>query len=287
MTLKVRFAGDFVQNNQIPMGILAHTLFYTEKAFERAYLDIERGGIRKNEYMRKEDYRRAILLFEGVQYSSIGFNFNEQSSELITPLNRLKRSFFSQHEKAAKEGEDLELSDVKEQVELTKRIIETNGIQSIQEYSEFVANPGDKIIREFGDRSINKYVDRAINPVRNNEGDNIIEITIKGDETNTFTFNSVIAERFGKIVSHKTLGKPFALTATLVSADNINLKAKIYNTTSKRQMNVFFTVLDDLVDFSPYIGKKSEQFQFIAAPVIESGSYDLSSGDVYFLMFLG
>lgn len=286
MTLKVRFAGDFARNNKIPMGILAHTLFYTEKAFERAYLDVHRGGIRKNEYMHKEDYKRAVLLFESVEYSSVGFKFSELNPELISSVNRLIRSFLNPYEEAIKEGE-LALSDVKEQVETKKRILETQRNETIPAYSSFVQDPGDKIVKEFGDRSINKYIDQAINPVRKNEGDNIIELNIKGDELYTFTFNKMIAERFGKIISHKTLGEPFILSATLVSADNINLKAKVYNVVSRRQMNVFFSAIGDLVYFSPFIGDKVEQFSIIVAPIIENDSYDLTSGDVYFLKFLG
>ncbi|MEM8614027.1 MAG: hypothetical protein AAGF93_18535 [Cyanobacteria bacterium P01_H01_bin.105] len=286
MTLKVRFAGDFAQNNKIPMGILAHTLFYTEKAFERAYLDVQRGGIRKNEHMHKDDYKKAVLLFENVQYSSVGFNFSELSTDLIPSINRLIKSFIVPYERAAQEGESIELSDVKEQVETQKRILETRGNSDILEYSEFVKNPGDKILKEFGDRSINKYVDQAIVPIRKRDGNNIIEMSIKGDEAYTFIFNAMIAEKFGKIITHKTLGEPFILVATLVSADN-NLKAKVNNVVSKRQMNVFFSSLNDLANLSPFIGDKKQRFTFIASPIIESGSYDLTSGDVYFLKFLG
>lgn len=286
MTLKVRFTGDFSQNRKVPMGIMSHTLFYTEKAFERAYLDVQRNGLRKNEKMHSDDYAKAILLFDNIEYSSVGFKFVELSSDLIPSVNRLIRSLLPQYEKATQEG-DLKLSDVKEQVITQRRILETRGNSTVPNYSDFVKNPGDKILGDFGDRSINKYIDQAIVPIRKREGDGIIEFSIRGDELHTFSFNAFIAERFGKIISHKTLGEPFILSATLISADNINLKAKVYNTTSKRQMNVFFSDLDELIYFSPFIGRKGEQFQFIAAPVIESGTYDVTSGDIYFLKFLG
>ncbi|MBE9159865.1 hypothetical protein IQ265_23960 [Nodosilinea sp. LEGE 06152] len=285
MTLKVRFAGDFAQDRKVPMGIMSHTLFYTEKAFERAYLDVQRNGLRKNEKMHSDDYARAVLLFENIEYSSVGFKFVELSSDLIPSVNRLIKSLLSSYEKAAQEG-DLKLSDVKEQVITQRRILEARGDSIVPSYANFVENPGGKILGDFGDRSINKYIDQAIVPIRKHEGDGIIEFSMKGDELHTFSFNAFIAERFGKIISHKTLGEPFILSATLISADN-NLKAKVYNTISRRQMNVFFSDLDELVYFSPFIGRKGEQFQFIAAPVIESGTYDVTSGDVYFLKFMG
>jgi hypothetical protein len=242
----------------------------------------------KNEKMHGDDYSRAVLLFENIEYSSVGFNFTELSSELIPSVNRLIRSLIAPYEKATQEGE-LQLSDVKEQVVTQKRILETRGISQTPDYVDFLQNPGERILGEFGDRSINKYIDQAIIPIRKYEGNGIIELSISGDRSHVFSFNAFIAERFGKIISHKTLGEPFILSSTLISADNINLKAKIFNVISKRQMNVFFSNLEELAYFSPFIGKESRgnQFQFIAAPIIESGTYDFTSGDVYFLKFLG
>lgn len=68
----------------------------------------------------------------------------------------------------------------------------------------------------------------------------------------------------------------------LKGLDKTTLKGKYENSDNGRISIIYFANQDDLLLAHPFLGTESEM-RFIGSPIVEFGSIEPNSGDVYFL----
>jgi hypothetical protein len=171
---------------------------------------------------------------------------------------------------------------IKKQVDSIK-IQLFNHIVDPVSYSSFSSQKDPAIVRQYGDRSISKEIDVMLADIRSDyAGDSYLDINITGNSTKAFTFDKHKSKEFHKAVSKKSLGKPIIYTGTIQSLDKPNLTGKFKNSESNRTAVLRIIDSNDFLKIHPYLGEAGE-IKFIGSPLIEFGSLEPMSGDIWFL----
>ncbi len=277
-TIKVHFDGDITEDHRIPMRILGKCLVHTQKAFDRAYLDLKyENGVYKYARMTTDDYIKTEFWAEAPQEGGYIAKFFSRDKDAPQTADRVSSAI----NQAMKETVDVKIP-INEQVNGRKRQILKNIVKPVV-FSELFDKEDPDVIRKYGDRSITKEVDQLLTILRGEyAGDSVLGLTLTGSSSQTFNFNRDNSERFHAVVAGRKIGMPAVYRGKIQSLDRKNLTGKFENIENKRTSLLHMTTEADFLQVHPFLGDIGD-ISFIGCPLIEFGSLEPNSGDVYFL----
>ncbi len=276
-TVKLHFDGDIAAGHQIPIRVLGQSLLHMQKAIDRAYLDIKYGGVWKNARMKSEDYEISEFIAQAPQEGGYIFDFFSSIRDSARIVDRVSSAI-----NEAKAQASLQIELIKDQAVDLKQKLESKLIKPIG-FQTFFRNKNNEIIREYGDRSIAKEIDQVVAPLRQDySGDSNLVLVLAGTSSQKFEFDRQTSNRFHQVVARRNLSKPLIYRGKLKVLDKINLRGKFENTENNKISIIHFGCIDDLLKAHPFLGTEAEMV-FIGSPIIEFGSIEPNSGDVYFL----
>lgn len=287
MTIEILFEGEFAINGRVSLRTLAHTYTGLQKAIERAYLDISRGGISKGERIHKDDYKITDFYLEEIRNGSFISKFKECNSTLRSAIDKVSKAITDPYELAASHGEIVHNQILKE---AEGRIPQET--REVQTYEKALSNPKLFIPKAYGEKSIGSNINKSLSPLRNSEGENSIKYILTGDESHEFEFDKRIASRFTSVISGKELGVELIYDAFLIGLDTDNLKGTIRHKSNNLKATIYFVESSDYNSVSEYLktddhGQPLTSMKFLGYSVKEQSMPDLSAGDVVFKRLLG
>lgn len=279
--IQIRFDGDIVHDNRISMRTLGNTLFYTQNALERAFLDIRyERGVYKHARMPATMRADVEFLVEAPQAGSYIQRFLSNTELGAAIADRLSTAIESALERAAQRGDE-EAGRLRDQVERRKARL-AQGLDRAAQFDARAENANPHVVRSFGDRSIAKEIDKVLQIIRaRGAGDSSFELTARGARTRNFEFARESANEFHRAISERELGEPTLYVGSIVELDKRNQKGKFVNAVTEKTSTLHFASEQDFFAVHPHM--REEQFAFIGAPLIEYGAYDIRAGDIFFL----
>ena len=276
--IQIHFDGDITENHRIPMRALGKCLVHTQKAFDRAYLDLKyENGVYKYARMTTDDYIKTEFWAEAPQEGGYIAKFFSRDGDAPQTADRVSTAINQVM------GNAVEVrTPINEQVNGRKRQVSGNIIQPVG-FNQLFSEEDPDVVRRYGDRSIAKEIDQILTILRADyAGDSMLGLTITGSSSQTFNFNRVKSERFHEAVSGKKIGMPAIYQGKIQSLDRKNLTGKFENIENKRTSLLHITTEADFLKVHPYLGDIGD-ISFVGCPLIEFGSLEPNSGDVYFL----
>lgn len=275
--IQLHFDGDIASGHQIPIRVLGKSLVHMQNAIDRAYLDIKYGGVWKNARMKKEDYEICEFIAEAPSEGGYIFDFFSTIKESVNIVDRVASAISE-----AKLQGSIQVALLKDQVQTLKDNL-LNSYIAPTPYPQSLNQKNNDIQRAYGFRSIAKEIDQVISPLRQeHSGDSNLVILFTGSSSQKFDFNKKSSDDFHRIVSRRSLSKPILYRGKLKVLDKINLRGKFQNSDSNKISTIHFQNQDDFLRAHPFLGTESDMF-FIGSPIIEFGSIEPNSGDIYFL----
>ena len=277
-TIQIHFDGDITENHRIPMRVLGKCLVHTQKAFDRAYLDLKyKNGVYKYARMTTDDYIKTEFWAEAPQEGGYIAQFFSRDRSAPKTADRVSSAI----NQALEEAVEVKIP-ISEQVNGRKQQISNNIIQPVS-FSELFNEKDPDVIRKYGDRSIAKEIDQLLTILRAEyAGDSVLGLTITGSSSQTFDFNRANSEKFHAVVAGRKVGMPAVYQGKIQSLDRKNLTGKFENIENKRTSLLHMTTETDFLKVHPFLGDIGD-ISFIGCPLIEFGSLEPNSGDVYFL----
>lgn len=281
--IQLHFDGDFALNHQVSIRTLGKTLSSLQSAVDRAYLDIEYGGVQKHSKVKGSEYRNTDFWVESPREGGYILKFNSPLTKSKEIINRISRAILPAYDLALEQGE-LETSRIVKQVLIRKtQIREKLVIPEEFDISKEIV-PEQQTLHSYGDRSINKEVDQMVSIVRSkHSGNSTLELQLVSNDTTNFEFNLENSKRFHQVVANRVLGKQVIYQARVISLDNKNLNGKIFNFSSKKESKILFSDNSDFLKVYPYLKDKETYMHFIGCPLFEYGAFDKYAGDIYFI----
>jgi len=277
--VQIHFEGDIAENHQLPVRTLGKCLVHIQNAFDRAHLDLKYdNGVYKYARMKTEDYDQSELLVAAPEEGGYIINLFSGSEKTKITADRVSDAV----NQVLEESEDVHYQ-IKRQIDGKKTQV-LNNISTPISFSDFSTKLDPAVVRKYGDRSIAKEIDEILTIIRSDyAGKSTVEIGITGSSTNIFDFNKNKSIKFHKAVAKKSIGKPVVYKGRLQSLDRKNLMGKFVNASNDRTSLLHITNESDFLKLPPYLGNIGE-IEFIGCPLIEFGSLDKNSGDIYFMM---
>lgn len=281
--LTLHFDGDIVSNHFVSARTLGKSLVHTQKAVDRAFLDLKYGNLWKHARMKADDYYAADFI--ALYPEEGGFVQKLLSDSGKTIVDRISSALGPAMDRVLQEGDEVSDS-LQQQVTNRKNQIE-KGLIEPSTFQHIVENPGQHVVRSYADRSINREIDQVLSMIRSrNSGDSVLEITTEGSRTENYQFNRFRSKRFHSIISKRQIGEPVVYVARVRQLDRQLLNGKIVNQENDKTLTIRFAVDSDFVKAHPYLGNNDEMV-FIGAPIIEYGAFDPNAGDIYFIDLVG
>lgn len=277
-TIGIHFDGDITENHRIPMRVLGKCLVHTQKAFDRAFLDLKyENGVYKYARMTTDDYIRTEFWAEAPQEGGYIARFFSRDREAPQTADRVSSAI----NQAMKEAVEANIS-INEQVNSRKMQIANDIVHPVS-FNELFSEDNPEVIRKYGDRSIVKEVDQLLTILRGEySGDSTLGLTITGSSSQTFNFNRTSSEKFHAVVAGKKVGMPAIYRGKIQSLDRKNLTGKFENSENRRTSFLHMITEADFLQVHPFLGDIGD-ISFIGCPLIEFGSLEPNSGDVYFI----
>lgn len=280
--IRTKFDGDIVYDGNIDLRTLAKTLSAVQSMIDRSYLDIKfKGNIYKHSKMPTTKVADATFLVSDPKRESFLLDYFAETSfgkKIIIRINNALSPIYSLIEQKIDDSSE----SISKQVEYRREQILQDIIQ-VKTYDEAKAKPDPKIIRKYGDRSILKELDQMLSAIRGKDsGRSNLTLEMSGlKKTSTYVFNRTKSERFHMLVSRREVGSPIAYEGKLVQLDRVNKVGRYINQYNKRKCVIKFATESDVLKAAPYFDK--DYVSFYGSPVVEYGSYDINSGDVFFI----
>ena len=275
----LHFEGDIVDNHHVSARTLGKSLTQSQKAIDRAYLDLKYGNLWKYARLRNEDYLPTEFIADYPQEGGLVQAIRSMYGQEI--VDRIQSAMRPAYEALMNSGLD-EANYLEEDARHIRHRIET-GDATAQTYEQLVENPDPKVTRRYGDRSINREIDQMLTLIRNDSaGASQVTITTNGSARSDFVFDREKSVRFHHIVSKRQLGSPVIFSAAVLKLARDNLTGVCRNISSGHSFNLNFITETDFLEVHPYLAGE-EQFTFIGSPIIEYSAFDPNSGDVYYL----
>jgi len=277
--VQIHFEGDITENHRLPVRTLGKSLVHIQNAFDRAFLDLKYiNGVYKHARMKNEDYIQNELWIGAPKKGSYIANLFSISPKSKETADRVSHAI------------NQVLKDTSEPQNAFRRETEKRKLQIINEivkpisFSDSSSITDPAIVRKYGDRSISKEIDEILTIIRSDyAGDSTLEISITGTATIVFDFNKDKSIAFHKAVAKKSFGKPVFYKGSLQSLDKKNLVGKFLNSENNRTSLLHITDESDFLKIHPYLGDIGD-IEFIGCPLIEFGSLEPNSGDIFFIM---
>ncbi|WP_155984780.1 hypothetical protein [Thioalkalivibrio sp. ALE31] len=283
--VQIRFDGDLVVDNRVSMRTLGNTLFYTQNALERAYLDIQRpGGVWKHARLKTTEREAVQFLIELPEPGSYLQRFISASELGRVIIDRASAALQTALDQATRQAEQ-EHRSWRDEV-LSRRQQITQGTVTPRDYTDLRDNPDPRTVRAYGDKSIAKEFDNALRPIRSpSSGESQLDLTLSGTQTRTIPFDRNTSELLHQAISTRQVGDPVIYEGQLHQLDHRNKKGKFDNTANNKTTSLLFSSDDDVDKVRNLLGQNP--FAFIGCPVIEFGSFDPNAGDVLFIDLVG
>jgi hypothetical protein len=281
--LTLHFDGDIVSNHFVSARTLGKSLVHTQKAVDRAFLDLKYGNLWKHATMKAEDYHAADFIALYPEEGGFVQKLFSDSGRAI--VDRISSALGPAMDRVLQEGDEVSDS-LQQQVTNRKNQIE-NGLIEPSTFQHIVENPGAHVVRRYADRSINREIDQVLSMIRSRiSGDSVLEIITEGSRTENYQFNRLKSKKFHSVISKRQVGEPVVYVARVRQLDRQLLNGKIINQENDKMMTIRFADESDFVKAHPYLGNNDEMV-FIGAPIIEYGAFDPNSGDIYFIDLIG
>ena len=249
MSIIITFSGDFVVNKKVSMRTMAQTYMGVQKALERAYLDIERGGISKRDTIRDNERKATEFYLESYGDGSFRSVFKEVSPVLKRAIDRLSTAINDPY-RIAVEGEgDIEHQKILQEA---RRVIARAGTGQ-RALEEAANDPTISSSKQYAKKSISNYISDSLVPVKSNDGDNSIKYQFLGDLSYEFFFNKIISSRFSRAISAKDLGPIFIYESYVVRLDSKNQKGIIKHKFNNKEVSILFTNYEDYNKATSYL----------------------------------
>jgi hypothetical protein len=279
--VQIHFEGDIAHNHEIPVRTLGKCFLHIQNAFDRAYLDLKYDkGVFKYARMSTEDYIENELFVDVPEEGGYIANLFSRNKKAKPTADRVSHAIAQVQ--SATESERI---PIEQQVFQRKLQVANLSLKPVT-FSEFSREDDPNVIREYGDRSIAKEVDEILSIVRAQyAGDSSVEFQITGSSTKIFDFNREKSKRFHNVVARRSVGKAVIYKGTMQSLDKKNMTGKFVNSENIRTSLLRVTNDDDFLKVHPYLGDIGE-IEFIGTPLIEFGSMEPNSGDIYFICLL-
>jgi len=282
MTVQITFDGDFVVNNKISMRTLAQSCMGMQKALERAYLDVERGGLSKGEKIRDEERKTVEFYLESYREGSFISIFKEITPKLKSAIDNLGSTMFNPYKRAI-QGGDIEHQKIIEEAIERRLVLDSQP----KIYEDALNDPIIYTPKQYAKKSMLNSVNDSLIPIKTNEGENSIKYTLTGDSSYEFYFDSLIATRFTKAFSGKEVGPEIIYESYVVKLDSKNRKGIIRHKVNNQEATILFINNSDYNKAVEYLkaeedGKPVVAMKFSGYAIKEFDSLDLAAGDVVF-----
>lgn len=285
--ISIHFDGPITKNHAVQLRSFTKTLGHIQASIDRAYLDIKKKGILKNDRLRDEDYKPTEFLLN--QTREGGFiadllGSESDSGDIVKRIDGAVKPAYEQAQESVPAERERLVDQAAQRLEYYKA-----KAQIPTPYADFVNNPDQRQIRAYGDRSIVKEFDQIASAVRARDGDgSYVEISLyAGKSLSNFVFDHGISEAFHDVVSVRALGDPVAIPVTLRSLDSGNggvSKARAHNLISGKDFNLHIHTDRGFSGLKKYLKKISPPaFNIVACPILEYGAFDPRAGDMYFI----
>ncbi len=282
--LQLHFEGSLAREHRIPLRYLAKSLYHTQCAIGRAYLDIEKGGVHKHAKVKIDDLAEIEFLVPVPQNGGFILDLLAASNPELAQrvLKRIADTLSQAMKEAQREGSNniQKLSEVAER----KKLEVVNEMVTPISYQDLIKGKMD-FKRSYGDRSIAKEFDQIASIVRRaGDSTNSIEISITSQTQVKFKFDLETSKAFHKVVAAKTLAEPVLYSGKVTELNSKSQKGIILIEGGK-QATINFPSEQDFILVRNYLGE-DRKITFIGCPLVEYGSFDPKAGDIYFIRLI-
>lgn len=280
----VRFDGDIVQDHKLPLRVMGKTYSTMQAAIDRAYLVNLYGNVWKHAKLKNFQYPETEFIANYPVSGSISLRTFKKGAELI--IDKISSTILPLYEKAVNEG----IEDVPSFLDqVAERIDYANSLGSkVPFFDEWELDKRDQWAFSYSVRSISKEVDQLIMQIaRKDLVNSTVDLDLYGSKTHPrYTFDSVIAKRFHRIVSQRQLGPVVRLNVVVTSLDRgykvRKPGAKARNISNDKEIILHMPKDVNAPDEVHRIHDKG-RYSIFAAPIMEAGGFDVNRGDYFFL----
>jgi hypothetical protein len=278
--VSIHFDGDIAENHQVPMRVLGKSISSIQTALDRAYLDIKHEGVWKHARMSQEDYLVTDFLVQAPKKGGYVLEFFSRVKESTRIVDRVS-SAIDQAIKATREKYDAITDQIeKRKLQISQKVIEPIKFKDIQRKTN------DQVIRDYGDRSIAKEIDQVLSTIRSDyAGASTVALGMYGATSHIFDFDKSKSKKFHGAVSRRSLSLPVIYFGKLEALDTKNFVGKFVNSETGRTSILHLHTEKDIMKVYPYL-PPDKMIRFIGCPLIEFGSLEPYSGDIYFVDLL-
>lgn len=159
----------------------------------------------------------------------------------------------------------------------------TDNPTTVKNYETGIHKIETALERTYGVRSIAKEIDQILSIIRSEmAGESYFELELISNQEilHTYNFNKESSISFHKTVTQRNLSHPLRYTGRLRSLDIKTLSGKYINSNTDKTSTIY---IKDRVDFEKLKPHLANTVAIIACPIIEFGSYDTTSGDIFFI----
>lgn len=280
--IEFHFDGEFTSGHKMTLLEVANVLSSTQTAITRSYLYEKHGNVTKhartNNLERVESafyVTTATISDGGVRIKLLGFG-NLQKKILRNIGNVLEHSFLILQNANNTEN----INTVSTDYNALMQSLDDNRISPIT-YDTLVRDSLEDIERNYFHKSVSKEILTTLKPlITNQEGS--LEIIISENNTRRYNFTPELASRYNNLVKSKSLGQPVIYEVEVKKLDLENKIAKGINVDGLGRPQIRFETPEQFDEIKRSFGI-GQTMKFIGAPLLEYGSYDVRSGDIYFL----
>lgn len=285
MGIKVVFDGPIARDHRVSMRTLALTYTSLQGAVDRAYLDIQRGGISKYERMHKDDYKQVEMLLTATEQGSVIKLFQETYTELKDVYDWISRTISEPYQQSQSDGE-IDQQRILQDLKATR--VQALSNERTPTYRELISKENEETAGDFGNRSISKNISTMLVPVKKNEGENSITLTLSGNQSHEFYFDKRISQRFTRILALRDLGPKVRCEAYVIKLSNKNWNGTVRHVHNGKEAKITFATPEDfnkLIEFqkASVTGALETTVVFDAFLIKEHGTFDPICGDLYFI----
>ncbi|MGF1458977.1 MAG: hypothetical protein ACFBSG_08110 [Leptolyngbyaceae cyanobacterium] len=252
MPITVTYRGDLGRQGKVSIKDLADTLHGLQVALERAYLDLERGGITKHERMSSEDYRRAVfeISVEDFEEGSFILKIVEKFPELKQVIDKiieiLNPVYDAENLSEGEERQRVLLDTIRER----KRTLPPEDL--IKSHQDFIRDYSSREIKPYVERSVINNINSALKPVRIGTEDSFLVLDFNGNISRTYTFDKETTKKLLSISKIRDLLEPVLYTANVDSLDGPQKKGVIRHVETGDKANILFEDGSDFNQVHPY-----------------------------------
>jgi hypothetical protein len=278
--VSIHFDGDIVENHQIPMRILGKTISSIQTALDRAYLDIKHEGVWKYARMSQEDYVVTDFLVQAPKEGGYILDFFSKVRKSKQIVDRVSSAI----DQAIKETK-VKYDAIADQIDRRKLQISKKLVEPIR-FKDILKKANNQVFREYGDRSITKEIDQVLSTIRSDyAGESTLALGMNGSSSHVFDFNKSKSKEFHGAVSRRSLSVPVSYSGKLEALDTKNFVGKFVNDETGRTSILHLQSEKDIMKVYPYL-PPDKKMKFIGCPLLEFGSLEPYSGDIYFVDLL-